>query len=147
MSRRGTATRSIGRLAIEASPWSTVSPSIAETKPVSRRMPVPELPTSMRCSGSRRLATPPSTYSSSPTRSARAPRAITASRVWRTSSPFDSPLTSERPSARAAISKARCEIDLSPGARKRPLNDLPSAGSTTSCVPAPFGRPTPVSAH
>ncbi len=38
----------------------------------------------------------------------------------------------ERPSARAAISKARCEIDLSPGARSLPVRGLPPAGSTCS---------------
>ena len=39
---------------------------MADTNPVRRRIPVPELPTSRRWPGSCRCPTPPSMYSSSP---------------------------------------------------------------------------------
>ena len=81
MRRKGTATRSMGRRAIDESPARTVRPSMVATKPASKRMPVPELPTSMTTSGSCRRSCPPSMYSAPGPLSAPAPRATTASRV------------------------------------------------------------------
>ena len=66
---------------------------------------------------------------SGPARGARptAPSALQASPVRRTSSPSSSPSTMVSPQASRPKMKARWEIDLSPGGRKRP----PSAGPRT----------------
>ena len=57
-----------------------------------------------------------------PVRSMTAPSASQALPVLSTSSPSSSPSTFVSPQARRPNRKARCEIDLSPGGRTRPLS-------------------------
>ncbi len=145
MRRSGSATRSMGRCDTESSPTSTVSHGKAAQNPDSRRMVVPELPTSMGTSDSHRRSVPPVTRSPSTS----APRQRTARAVRATSSPPDSPRRVEVPSARAARIRARWEMDLSPGTRTRPRSGLPPVtsrvvtpgGGGTAGSPGPTGRP------
>ena len=86
-------------------------------------------------SGSRSRPAPPST-TTSPAGRRRRPRRRSCARPGgcaATSAPSDSPADPGRPSARAASSRARWEIDLSPGTRSRPCSP-----------PAATGRPTKV---
>src|SRR5579875_142523 len=147
INRRGAATRSIGRRATEPSPCSTQRPSMVATRPASSRIPVPELPTSMTASGSRRCPWVPSTNSSVPLGRTLAPRATTASRVWLTSAPRFSPARRDVPDAQAATKRARCDMDLSPGTRSRPRSDRPPAGSTTATSPTARSFTAPPARH
>ena len=121
MGRRGSATRSIGRRAIDASPDSTVSqssaggppgqetdagPGVADVDDRVRLVQAPG-PPSMTTSAGRGPATRP-------------PRRPGWPRGCGHVEPVDRPASRDRPSARAASSRARWEIDLSPGTRSRP---------------------------
>ena len=95
---------------------------------MSRRAVVPELPQSMGASGLRGPEAPqpvmpparlPSGCRSNETR---APSWLTALMDERTSSESSTPDTREVPSAMAANSTARCEMDLSPGTVAAPRN-------------------------
>ena len=132
ISRSGRTTRSTGRRRIDSSPSSVHSPaSCPASHPGSRRRRVPALPTSI-ASGSAPAPAPgprnpiPSTLrSSAPDGSASvvstpAPSARTASSVERVSAESRYRLIRDSPSAIAARSAARCEIDLSGGGRRDP---------------------------
>ena len=71
MVRRGIVTLSMGRAATDRSPWRTLNQGRGAQKPASRRIEVPELPTSMMASvvdasPSRRNAPPPNHQTSAP---------------------------------------------------------------------------------
>ena len=134
MRRRGSVTRPMGLRAIDWSPASTARPSTPVAQPASKRMAVPELPTSTSDSGSVSRSGPPSTIRDpSESRLIPAPNWPIARRVQRTSSPLDSPDNRDRPTARAASSRARCDTDLSPGTLMRPFRP-PTHGSATKVV-------------
>ena len=123
ISRSGATTRSMGRRAIDSSPDSTVSRVQAAAHPASSRIPVPELPTSTTPAGSCSRPGPPSTTTAPPggRRRPSAPKARhgrqgVRGRPGRSTGPSGW----DRPSARAASSRARWEMDLSPGTRSRP---------------------------
>ncbi len=85
---------------------------------------------------------PPSTTTSPVGRpSTPAPKLRTAARVRWTSCPCDRPRSLDRPSARPASSRARWEIDLSPGTRMRPCTPE-GAGAATKVLTAPAGEPS-----
>jgi len=99
--RRGSVTRSIGRRETDSSPRKTVRHGKAAHRPASRRIVVPELPTSMAPAASWRAPpriSPPSTS---------APSASMALLVATTSAPSDSPRTRDTPWARPASIRAR----------------------------------------
>ena len=128
----GSATRSMGRPRREASPvrWAvTGSPA---TRPNNRRIPVPELPRSIGPSGGWSRDRPPWTRIEPPDSSTSAPRARIASRVRCTSSPSERPVMVVVPSASAASSRARWEMDLSPGTRSVPTRARPPVTSKVS---------------
>ena len=158
MARSGSTTRAMGRRTTEASPVSTEWKGRPARSPASSRIDVPELPQSRMASGSVSPAKPaPRTITTgsarSPATTASAcepaplrtltPRASMAARLRTTSSPSASPHSRLVSEARAQKSRARCEIDLSPGTRSRPRsgrspwNDS-SAGSAAA-GPAPAG--------
>src|SRR5436190_2109990 len=127
ISRSGVTTRSIGRLLNDVSPATTVRHGNGAQNPASRRIVVPELPASTVVDAPRRL--PPVTRTvpaGSP--STRAPRASTAPRVRPTSSPVERPVILDVPFARAASSRARWDIDLSPGTRRGSARRNPRRG-------------------
>src|SRR5229473_190852 len=66
--------------------------------------------------------TPRTDQAKSPDRSTFAPRARMALAVLSTSSPSSRPETRVSPTASAPRISARCEIDLSPGTRTRPVS-------------------------
>src|SRR5262249_51628320 len=66
--------------------------------------------------------TPCAHQAPSPVRSSRAPSARSASAVRKTSSPSSRPEMRVSPTVSAAKISARCEIDLSPGTRRRPFS-------------------------
>ena len=118
----GSSTRRIGRWRNEASPSKVAAIGQPATAPSMSRHPVPELPKSSAAAGSAKPATPtPRTiHAPAPRRSRKAPSACTAFAVLSTSSPSSNPLISVSPTESAPRIKARCEIDLSPGTRRRP---------------------------
>ena len=117
--RSGSTTRPIGRRRIDASPSSVQvpPPRWPASQPVSRRMSVPALPTSMACPGSpaARRPGPRSTRPSSRS-CTRTPSAWTARSVDRVSSAGRKFVTCTGSDAMAASSAARCDSDLSAGA-------------------------------
>src|SRR5579883_2200659 len=124
MRASGSVTRAIGRRRGEASPVKkTVMPWLA-TRPMRSRAPVPELPRSSMSSGSARppMPTPSMLQTPSAPRVTPAPSARIAAAVRSTSSPSSRPLTRVRPMASAPRMSARCDTDLSPGTRMRPLS-------------------------
>ena len=126
MSSSGSATRSIGRSDSEASPTSSVSHPKPATIPASNRMEVPEFPQSIGPVGACSRLRPPWRTTSPPgVRSTSTPMASTAPSVQATSAPSERPWTTEVPSARAARSTDRCEIDFSPGVRTEPWHAVP----------------------
>ena len=88
------------------------------------RQPVPALPKSSisRGGGSAPIPGPRIRHWPGARRSVTAPKAWQALPVLSTSSPSSSPSTFVSPQARRPSRNARCEIDLSPGGRKRPLS-------------------------
>ena len=90
-------------------------------------MAVPELPMSSVVSGARRPRIPTPSITSSPSLgpSIDTPMARKAASVARASAPSRKPLTWVRPSAMAESMMERCEIDLSPGTRRRPRSEPP----------------------
>jgi len=142
ISRRGSATRSIGLPRSESSPVRVVVPESVAATPASRRIPVPELPRSTGSTGAWSSDRPPCTVTFLPWCSTTAPRAATAAEVRATSSPSDSPVMVDVPSASAASSRARCEMDLSPGTSMVPTRGRPPATwrmRPPSSVPAGCG--------
>src|SRR5262245_42538408 len=123
ISSRGSRMRFIGRLRRLASPSKVAVTGQPPTAPMTRRQPVPELPQSSAPAGSRKPPTPtPRTrHWPSATRSTSAPSARIALPVLSTSSPSSSPDMRVSPTVSAPKISARCEIDLSPGTRARPL--------------------------
>ena len=107
------------------------SMSQGATTPMSRRAVVPELPQSMGAAGwlgpsaPQPVTVPESDPSGWAFKSTSAPKASTARMEARTSSESSTPERCEVPSAMAANSTARCEMDLSPGTVTSPLKGPP----------------------
>ena len=122
--------RCIGRLRSEASPSKVAVIGQPATAPITSRQPVPELPKSSTPAGCRKPPTPTPWTATRPRRCARprAPSARMALAVLSTSSPSSRPEIRVSPTARAPKISARCEIDLSPGTRTRPLSGPNGAG-------------------
>ncbi len=121
----GSRIRRMGRLRSEASPVKVVRIGKPAAAPMMSRAPVPELPQSMTLSGSASPPRPITRQRPGPRRSTSAPNARMASAVRSTSSPSSRPSIAVSPEARAARIKARWDMDLSPGARVRPLSAPP----------------------
>ena len=122
MSRRGTATRSIGRVASEASPLehdTDVPPGHQPGQEPDGGARVAHIEGG--AAGSVIRCRPPVIRFPSMV----APSAVTAAAVRATSSPSDSPRTSDVPSATAARSRARWDRDLSPGTAIVPVRGRP----------------------
>ena len=120
----GSSTRRIGRLRKEASPSNVAVTGQPATAPSMSRQPVPELPKSSTVAGSAKPPTPTpwTSHSPAPRRSTTAPSARSTFAVLSTSSPSSNPPMRVAPTASAPRISARCEIDLSPGTRTRPLS-------------------------
>src|SRR5438552_14242408 len=90
--------------------------------PASSRIVVPELPASSGSDGERSRPEPRPSKVTAPVRSTiSTPSRRRHARVERQSAPGAYVMISEDPSARAANNAYRCEMDLSPGTRRRPL--------------------------
>ena len=122
ISRKGLATRSIGRRINDSSPIKRESNFCADNSPVNKRIAVPALP--MSRSLPRRLRprnpTPCTRTSVGAGRSIETPMARIAARLARQSSLARNPRTSLSPSASPESRMARCDIDLSPGTAMGP---------------------------
>ena len=133
----GSITRCIGRRRSEASPVMKLVKGWLARMPESRRAEVPELPSSSTSAGSRPPPTPKPRIrqvASPASCTTSAPSARKAAAVHSTSSPSSRPRTVVSPSARAPNISARCETDLSPGARTRPFRQ--ATGRATSLAEA-----------
>ena len=128
---RGATMRRMGRFLSDSSPVMVTSMSQGATMPMSRRAVVPELPQSMGAAGwlgpsaPQPVTVPESDPSGWAFKSTSAPKASTARMEARTSSESSTPERCEVPSAMAANSTARCEMDLSPGTVTSPLKGPP----------------------
>ena len=128
---RGATMRRMGRFLSDSSPVMVTSMSQGATTPMSRRAVVPELPQSMGAAGwlgpsaPQPVTVPESDPSGWAFKSTSAPKASTARMEARTSSESSTPERCEVPSAMAANSTARCEMDLSPGTVTSPLKGPP----------------------
>ena len=128
---RGATMRRMGRFLSDSSPVMVTSMSQGATTPMSRRAVVPELPQSMGATGwlgpsaPQPVTVPESDPSGWAFKSTSAPKASTARMEARTSSESSTPERCEVPSAMAANSTARCEMDLSPGTVTSPLKGPP----------------------
>ena len=123
--RSGAASRRMGRRVSDASPSRTVSKGRPASRPVMSRIVVPELPQSSACAAARNPAKPaPTTRASAPAASTSmaTPSARSACAVDRLSPPRPRPVMATGPSVNAPNSRARCEIDLSPGTAHVPRN-------------------------
>lgn len=101
-------------------------------------MVVPEFPASNAAGASFSPCNPaPVTSNVSPTDRMLTPIASKHDRVLRASPPIDKPEITERPSANAEKSNARCEIDLSPGTRWLPVKGLRVMLPHKIRIPAP----------
>ena len=120
----GSITRPIGRRDSDSSPTSVIRQpnrsGCPASAPVSKRIPVPELPRSRAWSGACRPR--PSIETRSPLRLTAAPSSAIAFSVARVSSAGRKPSIRVEPRARPPSRAARCEIDLSPGGRTAPLS-------------------------
>ena len=124
--------------AASASPSSVQAPRTPATRPIPRRIVVPEFAQSMLVSRSAPSSSPaPVTCSVSPSSSTVAPRRRTASSVARTSAPRENPRTTVVPSASAPKRSARCPIDLSPGTVTSPRSGPSGAPTQHARHPAP----------
>lgn len=121
----------MGRFLSDSSPVMVTSMSHGATMPMSRRAVVPELPQSMGAAGlAGALGAPAGDGAGKRSvgwafKSTSAPKASTARMEARTSSESSTPERCEVPSAMAANSTARCEMDLSPGTVTSPLKGPP----------------------
>ena len=127
----GATMRRMGRFCRLASPVMVTAMSHGATTPMSRRAVVPELPQSMGAAGwlgpsaPQPVTVPASVPSGCRSSATVAPRASTARMEARTSSESSTPVRCEVPSAMAAKSTARCEMDLSPGTWQAPASGPP----------------------
>ena len=124
ISLSGSRMRRIGRLRSEASPSKVAVIPWPPTTPIISRQPVPALPKSSVSRGGKSAPSPGPRIRHAPgaRRSMSAPSAWHALPVPSTSSPSSSPSTFVSPQVSRPNRKARCEIDLSPGGRTRPLS-------------------------
>ena len=128
ISASGSRMRRIGRFCSEASPSKRARIGCPPTTPSISRVPVPALPKSSVSRGASSVPMPvPRTHQPSPSRSIVAPSARQALAVRITSSPSRSPLIRVAPTLSRPKIIARCEIDLSPGGRRRPLSGPPGS--------------------
>ena len=140
ISASGSATRLIGRRRMLSSPSSVNVPCWPASRPGSRRISVPALPTSIAPSGARspRSPTPSITRVVSSGRSIGTPIARNASTVESVSAEEPNPSTRTRPSASEPSITLRWLTDLSPGTVSPP--NSPPAGPTRSSAPSGIDR-------
>ncbi len=122
ISRSGFSTRSMGREDSEGIACETCSDLMAADETHHQARPgarVPKVEIARR-RGKPLAPTPLIVQAPCPVRTTPAPSALTAFAVLSTSSPSRRPVMVDSPSATAAIMTARCEQDLSPGARTEP---------------------------
>ena len=127
--------RRIGRVRRLASPSKVAVIGQPATAPITSRQPVPELPKSSAARGLGEAADADARARArrrSPVRSTVAPSACMALAVLMTSSPSSRPVIRVSPTASAPRIRARCEIDLSPGTRTRPLQRARSGGRSAA---------------
>ena len=131
----------LGRVDSDSSPTSSKRPSCPASSPASSRISVPALPASIGPSVdvSPRSPRPRTRTTSMSGSSTSAPSARTACSVDSVSPERPKPLISTSPSATAARSTARCEIDLSPGTTACPTSAR--AGSIFTRRPPARRRP------
>jgi hypothetical protein len=126
ISASGSRMRRIGRLRSEASPSKRARIGWPPTTPSISREPVPALPKSSVSRGASSVPMPtPWTTQASASRVIVAPSARAAAAVRITSSPSSRPVTRVVPTVSRPKIIARCEIDLSPGGRRRPRSGVP----------------------
>ena len=124
----------MGRRRSESSPASSTSISHGARMPMSKRVVVPELPQSIGSPGAmgpfapQPVMPPYRLPSGAFSKFTLAPSLLIAPRELRTSSESSTPERREVPSAIAAKSTARCEMDLSPGTEMLPISG-PLTGS------------------
>ena len=141
ISRSGSATRSSGRRESDSSPTSSKRPSCPASIPGSSRIRVPALPQSIGTAGRAKAAEADAARPAGrrPSSSTVAPSAATAAAVESVSSERPKPRISLSPSAIAASSSARWEMDLSPGTARSPRRL--TAGSSRTGLSRPRRTP------
>ena len=132
----GAVMRRMGRRTSDSSPVSSTRTSHGASTPMSRRAVVPELPQSMGPSGwlgprpPQPVTVPARLPSGCFSSDASAPSARTARMEERTSWESSTPERRDVPSAIAANSTARWEMDLSPGTRMEPRSGAGRGAAT-----------------